>query len=311
MSVNYPLLCIIAAAFSLLSWHLIVQEIEAKDLNVYDNPFSEKRSVATPRAEVIPSKPIFGTKNIEHKSISDTTKIDAVGDLDCSNGLHDQIKKNNPDYFIALGDLCYNSDLTEFHDTWNDFNGGKGFACVIGNHDAEEDGNLILFKQAQEFCKDHWSLKVAGGTTLLLGLDTNGDVQNGIVWGQKVLSDQNIMKGVKTVIFFSHKMAHSPPSHHHIQSSTIELYQKIQSSIPHGIEVYEVAAHNHIMAESKNAHWFVSGAGGESHHEDSSTNSEWSFVNDKDYGYLQIQIDNNNGNVVSSQFFGLDGELIH
>ena len=310
MSVNYTLLCIISVAFSLLSWHLIFQEIEAKDLKVYDNPFSEKRSVATPKADVIPAKPIFGTKNIEHKSVSDTTKIDAVDDLDCSNTLHDQIEKDNPDYFIALGDLCYNSDLTEFQNKWNDFNGEKG-ACVIGNHDAEEDGNPNLFKQAQEFCKDHWYRKVAGGTTLLLGLDTNGDVQNEIVWGQKVLSDQNIMIGVKTVILFSHKMAHSPPSHHHIESSTIELYQKIQSSIPHGIEVYEVAAHNHIMAESKNAHWFVSGAGGESHHQDSSTNSVWSFVNDKDYGYLQIQIDNNNGNVVSSHFFGLGGELIH
>jgi hypothetical protein len=182
---------------------------------------------------------------------------------------------------------------------------------MIGNHDAEEDGNPVLFKQSLEFCKDHWYRKVAGGTTLLFGLDTNGDIQNEIVWAQKVLSGQNTMKGVKTVIFFSHKMAHSPPSHHHVESSTIELYQKIQSSIPDGIEVYEVAAHNHIMAESKSGHWFVLGAGGESHHQDSSTNSDWPFVNDKDYGYLQLQIDNSNGNVVSSHFLGLDAKLIH
>ena len=230
---------------------------------------------------------------------------------DCSNGLHDQIKKDKPDYFIALGDLCYDPDLSEFQGTWNDINNGKEFACVIGNHDADEDGNPTIFKQAQDLCRDHWYRKVAGGTTLLLGLDTNGDIQDQIVWGQNIVSDQTIMKGVKTVIFFSHKMAHSPPSHHHIESSTIELYEKIQASIPKGIGIYEVAGHNHIMAESKNGHWFVSGAGGESHHEDSTTDSDWPFVNDKDYGYLQLQIDDNNGNIVSTHFYGLDGGLIH
>jgi hypothetical protein len=152
---------------------------------------------------------------------------------------------------------------------------------------------------------------VARGTTLLLGLDTNGDIRDQIVWGQNIVSDQTIMNGVKTVIFLSHKMAHSPPSHHHVESSTIELFEKIQSSIPKGIGIYEVAGHNHIMADSKNGHWFVSGAGGESHHQDSTTDSVWPFVNDKDYGYLQLQIDDYNGNIVSTHFYGLDGELIH
>ena len=83
--------------------------------------------------------------------------------------------------------------MTEFHKTWNDFKSGKGFARVIGNHDAEDDGNPVLFKQSLEFCKDHWYRKIAGGTTLLFGLDTNGDIQNGIVWAQKVLSGQTLV----------------------------------------------------------------------------------------------------------------------
>ena len=41
-----------------------------------------------------------------------------------------------------------------------------------------------------------------------------------------------------------------------------------------------------------------------------STDSEWPFVNDKDYGYLQLQIDNNDGNVISTHFYVLGG-LIH
>jgi hypothetical protein len=139
----------------------------------------------------------FGSSDNRPTSTIDTTKIDAVGDLDCSNGLHDQIKKDNPDYFIALGDLCYNSDLTEFHTTSNDFSNEKGFACVIGNHDAEEDGNPTIFKQVQQFCKDHWYYKIAGGTTLLLGLDTNGDIQKSNTLGTRFSLRPNYHEGSK------------------------------------------------------------------------------------------------------------------
>ena len=267
--------------------------------------FSQK-----PIADIEASNGTFGSSDIQLGSTKDTTKIDAAGDLDCSNGLHDQIKNDKPDYFIALGDLCYNPDLSKFENTWKDFSSGEGFACIIGNHDAEEDGNSKIFKQAQEFCNDHWYRKVAGGTTILLGINTNGDIQNEILWGQKTLSNQDIMNGVKTVIIFSHKMAHSPPSHHQVESSTKELYEKIQAKIPNGVGIYEVVGHNHIMAESKNGHWFVSGAGGASHY-DASTDPDWPFVNDKDYGYLQIQIDNTNGEITSTHFYGLDGTLIH
>ena len=319
MRVNHFLLFfLIASALLVVSPNLIIQGIQAKSDKI-DDPFSGESilhvnpSIGISDSKGIEPKSTSATDStgIEPKSTSATTRIDTVGDLDCSNGLHDQIKKDKPDYFIALGDLCYNPDLSEFHSTWNDINNGKEFACVIGNHDAEEDGNPTIFKQAQQFCKDHWYRKVAGGTTLLLGLDTNGDIQSQILWGQNLVTDQSIMKGVKTVIFFSHKMAHSPPSHHHVESSTIELYEKIQSSIPKGIAIYEVAGHNHIMAESKNGHWFVSGAGGESHYQGFTTGSDWPFVNDKDYGYLQLQIDNNDGNVISTHFYGLDGGLIH
>ena len=55
------------------------------------------------------------------------------------------------------------------------------------------------------------------------------------------------------------------------------------------------------MAQSKNGHWFVSGAGGKSHYQ-ASPEPDWSFVNDKDCGYLQIQIDNTDGKITSSLF---------
>ena len=35
------------------------------------------------------------------------------------------------------------------------------------------------------------------------------------------------------------------------------------------------------------------------------------LVNDKDCGYLQIQIDNTDGKITSTHFYGLDKKLIH
>ena len=52
--------------------------------------------------------------NGSKKNDSSVTVINAVGDIDCFNHLDDQIKSDNPDLFIALGDLCYKPDLTNF-----------------------------------------------------------------------------------------------------------------------------------------------------------------------------------------------------
>jgi hypothetical protein len=84
----------------------------------------------------------------------------------------------------------------------------------------------------------------------------------------------------------------------------------IESNISKTVQVYEVSAHNHIMAESSNGRWFISGAGGRSHYEGESS-LEWPYVNTKNYGYLQIRINNTDGNVLSTNFYGLYGRLLH
>src|SRR5215510_11024547 len=66
------------------------------------------------------SQDIFETNNrtsiatLSAPESEGSTVIDMVGDIDCSNNLHEQIKKDNPTYFIALGDLCYEPDLKDF-----------------------------------------------------------------------------------------------------------------------------------------------------------------------------------------------------
>lgn len=236
------------------------------------------------------------------------TVIDMVGDIDCSNDLHDQVKKDNPSLFVALGDLCYESDLDDFIDTYSDLKNADKLACLIGNHESEEDGNLEILNQTLEYCGDHWYRKIANGTTLLIGLNTNGDTKLQTKWGQSVVTNSTLMKGIKNVMLLTHKPAHTPPeSEHPAESSTIRMISGIESNISKSIQVYEIAAHNHFMAESSNGRWFISGGGegGESHHE-ASTDSTWPFLNNKDYGYLQIRINNTDGKVLSTQFYGLD-----
>jgi len=238
------------------------------------------------------------------------TVIDTVGDIDCSNNLPDQVKKDNATLFIILGDLCYKNDLTTFTNTYSDLKNTKELACLIGNHDSQEDGNLVILDQARKFCGDHWYRKIANDTTLLIGLDTNGDTNLQTKWGQSLVTNETLMKGIKNVLLMTHKPAHTPPqSHHPAEVSTIKMISGVESSIPKSIKFYEIAGHNHFMAESRDARWFISGAGGRSHYE-GTTDSEWPFLNKIDYGYLQIKINNTDGNILT-HFYGLDGRLIH
>jgi predicted phosphodiesterase len=265
-------------------------------------------------SQVVTNDSNLNSSNIRAGKINDSTNItviDTVGDLDCSNNLPAQVEKDNPSLFIALGDLCYKKDLTNFENTYTDLKNANKFACLIGNHDSDEDGNLVILNQTQEYCGDHWYRKIANNSTLLIGLNTNGDTILQTKWGQSLVTNATLTKGVKNVMLLVHKPAHTPPgSHHPAESSTIQMISGIEGNISKSIQVYEIAGHNHFMAESSDGHWFITGAGGRSHYE-GTTSSEWPFVNKIDYGYLQIRINNTDGKVLSTQFYGLDGRLIH
>ena len=40
------------------------------------------------------------------------------------------------------------------------------------------------------------------------------------------------------------------------------MFSGIESNISEGVRVYEISAHNHLMAESSNGRSFISGGGG-------------------------------------------------
>jgi hypothetical protein len=248
--------------------------------------------------------------NDSKKSDSSVTVINAVGDIECFNHLDNQVKSDNPDLFIALGDLCYKPELTNFRTIYGDLIKENKLACVVGNHDSEENGNPELENQTLELCGDHWYRKIANETSLLIGLNTNGDTKSQTKWGQSLVTNGTLMKGIKNVFLLTHKPAHTPESDHPARKSTIGMLAGIESNISKSVQVYEISAHNHIMAESSNGHWFISGAGGRSHY-DGETSSEWPYVNTKNYGYLQIRINNTDGNVLGTNFYGLYGRLLH
>ena len=238
------------------------------------------------------------------------TVIDAVGDIECSAKLRDRIWADNPTLFVALGDLCYKPDLKNFTITFNEFKKANKMACVIGNHDSEENGNSKIFRQALEYCGDHWYRKIANNQTLLIGLNTNGNTSLQTNWGQSLVTNSSFMKGIKNVILMAHKPAHTPPeSEHEPEYLTIQMFSSIIGNIPKSIQVFEIAAHNHLMAESTNGQWFISGAGGKKLY-NFTADPAWSFINNKDYGYLQIKINNTDGRILSTNFYGLDGGLL-
>ena len=231
--------------------------------------------IPTPTPSPIPPNPPPPSGNI--------SKVCLVGDL--SGSTVPNLMKNCT-YKIGLGDLGYKSDLSWFKSL--NFN-----KCVIGNHDATEDGSSSIYKEALSYCGDHWSLKI-GNSTLILGFNTNGDVSSQIEAAQSTLS-QNTQ--LKTVILLSHKGGHVPPnSHHPAEAST--LYKSLENSIPSGIKIFEVFGHNHVMSSAPSMNWYQSGAGGKSHYS-CGTDQVWTFCDNSNYGYLELTVDNNNGNTAA------------
>ena len=93
---------------------------------------------------------------------SNVTKVVFVGDLS-GTAVRDAVKKVNPDFVFALGDLGYQSSLSWFKSNWvNTFS--PNIACEIGNHEsANEDGTQALENEARQLCGDSHVKNVVDG----------------------------------------------------------------------------------------------------------------------------------------------------
>ncbi len=226
-----------------------------------------------------------------------TTKVCLVGDLkgsDVPNLMKDCNLK------IGLGDLGYADTLSWFKSL--NFN-----HCSIGNHDSLEDSTSAMYKEALAYCGDHWSFKPTPNV-LILGFNTNSDPSIQVNWAKKQLSDTNNMANVKTVIFVSHKAGHVPPNSHHPAEAS-SLYKQVEALIPSSIKLFEVAGHNHLSSASDTMRWYQAGSGGKSFYS-CGTDAVFNFCDNKNLAFLQLTIDNSNGNTVA-HFIGEGGKILH
>jgi predicted phosphodiesterase len=218
------------------------------------------------------------------------SKIAFVGDIS-GTSIRDSIKQRNPDLVVALGDLGYESSLSTFKKDYGIFN----LKCIVGNHDSAEDsGGDPIVKEAPAYCGDWWNVKV-GNRAMLFGFNTNGNLNNQLEAAKKVS-----LQGIKTLIVITHKPCYtSPNSHHPIEPSVKAFCDSLASSIPAGIKVYYIAAHNHQLASTIDGTKFISGGGGRSHYE-CGTDAVWNFCDNKNYGFLEVVINTNDGNLVAN-----------
>lgn len=201
----------------------------------------------------------------------------------------------NCNFKVGVGDLGYKSDLSYFKSLkWNQ--------CVIGNHDSLEDGSSSIQKEALAYCGDHWFKILASDTTIIIGLNTNGDEKTQIDFVKSIP-----VNNYKNVIIVSHKNGETFPNAHH-PAEAKSLYAAIEQ-IPFEGKLYEVSGHNHNMASTADGTKYISGEGGRSHY-NCGTSQTWTFCDSSHNGFLEFEIDNANGNI-KANFIDTNNKVVH
>lgn len=259
-----------------------------------------------------------GTHEEDGKCVDDVTptpnatslKLGFAGDFDCSNtAVFNQIKSEHFDVFVALGDLCYKSTLSDFKSVYGTL--GNTLQCVIGNHDAEEDGSSSIYQEALAYCGDSYTIKKIGGT-IVVGLNTNGDTKK---QGEQIaaLLSTSFIDGVKNVIFTSHKGCVTPPNSHHPADedakakAVVEMCKVLDAAIPNNVTATFISGHNHVMSKSADGKYYQSGAGGKGHYT-CGTDNYFTFCDNKHYGYLKVEVDEHGK--LTSQFIDANGGIV-
>jgi len=238
-------------------------------------------------------------------SPGNSTTVCATGDIS-GTAVHDAMVKGGCGVTLGLGDLTYASTLAAFK--------SQHFTkCVIGNHDAEENGSPQIYQEALAYCGNSWWLK-PNNNTIFFGLNTNAkSLTPQLDATTSLLNNATLMHGVKNVYFVSHKpICSTPPnSHHPLESKPVQLCNPLIDAVPNGIRLNFINGHNHVMAETMGIEdlaggvYVTAGGGGKSHYT-CGVDDIWKFCNNSDYGYLKLIIDNNNGQVVSN-FYSVKG----
>jgi hypothetical protein len=218
---------------------------------------------------------------------TNVTKIALVGDLSGSTILN-KIKSAKVDNAFILGDY-YQSSASGINSYLGQV---KQIApvvnCLLGNHEASnEDGNSQVEQATLAQCGDHWSLTI--GKVGFIGFNSNGNLDANAI---------TIPTNVDSIVIMSHKPCQSTPpnSHHPLESSVVKFCNDLKQKIDSNVKLYFVNGHNHVSSNNADKTIFTSGGGGRSHYT-CGTSSEWPFCNNQKYGYLEMDIDKNTGDI--------------
>jgi hypothetical protein len=242
---------------------------------------------------------------VDNETKGNFTKINFAGDF-IGTGTINAMAKKIADNNVANGDLGYKSTIDEFIANFNKLPGHK---CTPGNHEQLEDGSASLAKASSQYCGDIWMDKVAGGTTLLVGYNTNGNLDTLLGTAQDALMDAQTMDGVKNVVLISHKPCQvHPNAHHGVESAVKTFCQSFDAKVPAGVAIYHIDAHNHELAKTSDGHNFLVGGGGQTSHRGCGTGSGWDFCKEQS-GFLQLEINNDTGEI-KAKFYNTSGGVI-
>ena len=136
----------------------------------------------------------------------------------------------------------------------------------------------------------HGISRLASEMVIIFGFNTNGNLNNQLTQPNKY---QLRCKDSHRFSVINHAI-HNPNSHHPVESKVKAFCDSLTKSIPAGVKILYIAAHNHQLASTADGTKFISGGGGRSHY-DCGTDAVWNFCNNKDYGFLELTIDNMNG----------------
>jgi len=231
----------------------------------------------------------------------ETTVVNAAGDFSGTSVIN--VMKG--DFNVALGDLLYQSSLDPFMKVWSKDN---KHGCVPGNHDQDEDGNSKIAQQSSEYCGDIWTRTIAGGTTMLMGVNTNGNLDTLLGTAQGIVMSPDF--DAKNLILFTHKPCHiNSGAHHPVEGNVKTFCQSLEGKVPAGVKLITIAGHEHNAQQNDNDKWFIAGTGGKGKYNCGSTSGGWSFCNDNDNGYLKLTIDNDSGEI-KTQFIKTSGGVM-
>jgi hypothetical protein len=214
-----------------------------------------------------------------------------VGDISCSkNGRMtiSSIKADDPDIFIVLGDMSYQSSVSCFYDYIHDLtNKGVTVRCNIGNHDSVEVMTDELERSYWNLCaggasqEGFWKIQASDITLLGINTQCDGSINHTATYPpcgpERIIEFLKSIDKNRFVVATAHKpLCDTPKS----KNSEFKCSKAMVNEFDRIGLTATVSGDNHCSAFKERK--FIAGSGGRSHY----ACTGWDWIDDANYGYL-------------------------